>query len=105
MTSLTIEGGLDHPDLVPGAHLVFNNAARYDTYYEPTTEPVLFVSVLGCSGPTQGNYTYDSTADETVVDVEAGLNPGDVNIFFTATYSSYSGTPQVVEGSFGYTTL
>jgi hypothetical protein len=104
MTSFNIEGGLNHPDLAPGAHLVFDNAARYDTYYEPSAEPELFVSVVGCSGPSQGDYTYDDTATEVVVDVEQGLTENDRVILFTATYDHY-GTPQVVEGSFGYTTL
>lgn len=64
MTILEIQGGLNHPDLVPGAHFVFDN----DTW--ATSADDLNISVIGCSGPEPGYWQHDQPADEVEVDVE-----------------------------------
>jgi hypothetical protein len=99
MTRLEIQGSLQHRDLAPGAHLEFDNS----TYgWDDSGEPQLFVSVVGCSGPSHGDWDYDSTAGRVVVDVEQGPTPNDRVVHFQADYD-YEGTVQVLDGSFGYT--
>jgi len=64
MNGVTIEGGIDHPELVDGATLTFH---QDDRYYGGSGS--LYVSVLGCSGPETGNWDYDRTAEEVTVTV------------------------------------
>ncbi len=93
MTNLSFNGGLSHPALVPGAHLVFDGSRR--------SISGLSVSALGCSGPSRGNYTYDHEADSVVIDVLDGSRPDSRRMVFTSTYTHDSGR-QVVQGSFEY---
>jgi hypothetical protein len=101
MTRFDVEGGLDHPDLAPGAHLEFDESTRY------SGESTLFISTTGCSGPSHGDWDFDAPAGHVEVDVEAGANPNDRIMYVTSYYDGYdsSGNPtvQVVESSFGYT--
>lgn len=93
MTSLTIAGGLDHPSLQPGAHLTFSGSTA--------TADGLRVSVLGCSGPSRNNYTYDHNAQTTTVDVMPGSDPTHRRMVFTAVFVNGTQTQQV-QGSFEY---
>ena len=65
MAILQVEGGLQHQDLVPGAHLEFTG------YSYQGTANGLYMSVIGCSGPSEGNWYFDQSADDLVVDVSA----------------------------------
>jgi hypothetical protein len=103
MTGVTVTGGLDHPDLVPGTIHTFNDETRAAAY-SSTYGETLSVDVLGCSGPTQGNYTYDSHANEVVVQVEDGLYENERVFYFTARFDNY-GTVQTTTGSFTYDTV
>jgi len=95
MAALTIEGGLDHPDLVPGAVLTF----RYDDYsYDYSGESRhLHASLLGCSGPADGYWEYDVTADEVTIEVQEGSTPESRRIAYTGTWSDGSTVQGVVE--------
>ena len=97
MAALTIEGGLDHPDLVPGAVLTF----RYDdySYYSDygAESPQLHVSLLGCSGPADSYWEYDVTADEVTIEVQEGSTPESRRIAYTGTWSDGSTVQGVVE--------
>lgn len=67
MMALTVRGApLDDPALEPGAHL------------EPGAvvagRPVA-LSVLGCSGPASGTWTFDQTTTNVAIDVEEGTAP------------------------------
>ena len=58
------------------------------------------VSVIGCSGPSQGNYTFDTGAERselTVEDLGAGLRRAHVRSVFV-----FSGREQVAEATFDY---
>ncbi|MBW2463057.1 MAG: hypothetical protein JRH11_15515 [Deltaproteobacteria bacterium] len=100
MTRLEVTGGLKHRDLVPGAVLEF----EFDDYgwAEGSADSGVFISSIGCSGPTHGNYTYDGPADRVTVEVEAGPTANDRVLHFQAEYQN-GGETQLVEGSFGYT--
>lgn len=96
MAALTIEGGLDHPDLVPGAVLTF----RYDDYscdYSGEESRQLHVSLLGCSGPADAYWEYDVTADEVTIEVQDGSTPESRRIAYTGTWSDGSTVQGVVE--------
>src|SRR5690606_32290231 len=72
MAALTVEGGLSHPDLVPGAVFTF----RSDEYDYGYGEDRLYVSLLGCSGPADGYWEFDRNADEVTIQVQEGELPG-----------------------------
>jgi hypothetical protein len=101
MTRLNITGDLKAVE--PGTHLEFDSGSYEwgsgDTY---SGDVVSYVSVTGCSGPSHGDYTYDSGSQTVVVDVEQGATVDDRVVYFEATYD-YAGETQVVDGSFGYT--
>ncbi len=44
----------------------------------------MFFSVLGCSGPSDGNWDYDRTSDEVTVQVEEGPEVGTITLRYTA---------------------
>jgi hypothetical protein len=92
MAQLDIEGGLHHPDLVPGARLSFRG-------YEDVTEGGVFISALGCSGPSYGSFDFDGSAEELDVQITQGSVPGQWVMSFWARFS----TGQTTQGSFGYT--
>lgn len=93
MNSLTISGGLNHPSLQPGAHLTFSGSSA--------SANGLRVSVLGCSGPSRNNYTYDHSAQTTTVDVLPGSDATHNRMVFTAVFVNGTQTQQV-QGSFEY---
>jgi hypothetical protein len=78
MAILQIEGGLDNPELAPGAHLQFRN-------YE-YTDSGLYIYVIGCSGPVEGNWVFDESAGDLVVDVSV-TPEGTTVLDFVATFS------------------
>lgn len=98
MTILTFEGGLDHPDLGPGARLTFRLG-------EPATSEVM-VYTIGCSGPAEDMWEFDEPASETTVEVEE--HPDDPAVlvysyearFADGYYGDTPGEPSVVRGSF-----
>lgn len=93
MNSLTISGGLNHASLQPGAHLTFSNTS--------SSTSGLRVSVLGCSGPSLNNYTYDHSAQTVTVDVLPGSDATHNRMVFTAVFVNGPQTQQV-QGSFEY---
>lgn len=93
MNMVSFEGGLDHPDLVPGAVLRFS---RDDFRYG---EASLHVSVLGCSGSQPNDWEYDDTADQVEVRVVDPGIEGYIQIDYVATFS-HRGRYQTIEGSF-----
>lgn len=90
MSSITISG-VDLAELEPGVVYATPTSGVYEE-----GEPE--VSVLGCSGPSYGNYTYDQTADRTEIEVE-DLGDGARRVFFRAWFES-DGSEQLTEGSF-----
>lgn len=98
MTQLSFSGSLHHPDLVPGARLVFSRTRRPSSSSGATP---LFVTVLGCSGPRRDSFTYDHPADEVTVVVSAGPTADTQRLSFDATFAGPDGE-QHVNGSFVY---
>lgn len=96
MTIVELEGGLNHPDLQPGAHLEYN---IYDT---SGANDSLFAYVVGCAGEEQNEWTFDQVADETIVDVSA--HPSDANVLiidYEASFTDWqSGETSSVVGTF-----
>ena len=99
MTQFSITGSLHHPQLAPGARLVFNSRSNRNISSDGT--PALYVSVLGCSGPRRNEFTYDQNADEVTVNVSEGSSPDTRRIDFDAKFSG-AGGEQHVTGSFVY---
>lgn len=101
MTMVTVEGGLAHESLTPGASLSFDGG--YATSGRP-----MFISVLGCAGSADGGWDFDSTADHVDVQVRQGSEPGTQVLDYAATWydpTDYSGHRlgrQTVTGSFEY---
>lgn len=58
------------------------------------------VSVLGCSGPSDGQWTYDDFADRVIVEVEQGAAPNQLRVHYYAEYEPYDQPRQTVRGSF-----
>ena len=99
MTQLSVTGTLHHASLVPGAHLVFASRSRVTGASAGATP--LFMSVLGCSGPRHGQYTYDHTAEQVTVDVSEGPTADTRRLAFDAQFAGPGGE-QHVTGSFVY---
>lgn len=98
MSVVTVEGGLDHPALVPGAHFTFDSSSYGSSPH---------FSVLGCSGPSNGSWEFDQGASSVEVDVVDTGTPDTVEVRYTARFESYdyetgASTPQAVQGSFRY---
>jgi hypothetical protein len=65
-------------------------------------ENVPNISVVGCSGPSFGNYTYDATATRAEIEVQ-DLGDGARRVFFRAWFSPRGGrSEQLTEGHFDY---
>lgn len=86
MAILEVQGGINHADLVPGAHYTFAN-------YESTAGG-LYMYVIGCSGPSEGAWYFDEQAQDMVVDVSE-TPEGTTVLDFTAEFSG----GQMVVGS------
>lgn len=93
MAALTVEGGLDHADLVPGAVFTF----RSDDFDYGYGGERLYVSLLGCSGPADGYWEFDQTADEVTIEVQEGSTPEHRRIAYTGTWSDGSTVSGAVE--------
>ncbi len=94
MTRLDVQGGLAHPDLVPGAVLTY----RYD---EPDYSGTrAYVSLLGCSGaaPEDSSWDFDQSADQVTVEVQEGSTPDQRVLHFVGTWSDGS----IVDGTVEY---
>ena len=89
MSSINISGDLAGPAFAPGTHRVFTSAVYEEG--EPT------ISVTGCSGPEYGNYTFDASAGDVEITVQA-LPSGMRRMDFTVTF--HDGT--TTHGSFDY---
>lgn len=62
------------------------------------------VSVTGCSGPSQGNYTFDTQASRVEMDVEDNAD-GSRHVTFRAYFPDYAtGGEELTTGSFDYRT-
>lgn len=78
MSSISVTGDLAGAAFAPGTHRVFTSG----TYSADEN-----VSVIGCSGPEYGNYTFDGPADEVTIDV-TDLGGGQRRMSFVARYGS-----------------
>jgi len=95
MVLLFIDGGLDHPALVPGA--------RYSFSQGESDVGGLNIDGIGCSGPDDGNWSdYDQPADEIDVEIEEGEEPGTQVLSYRATFYDYDGGKTSADGSFTY---
>lgn len=96
MTIVEIEGGLNHADLQPGAHL------EYSVYDTGADHESLFAYVVGCAGPETNTWDFDQVADETTIDVSQ--HPDDANILildYEARFTDWeTGAPSSVVGTF-----
>lgn len=91
MQAIDIEG-IDR--LRIGDSYTVDGIGRYDDDAYP------YVSVLGCSGPSDGNWDFDSSADEITVQVDPGPTTNTMRINVTARWDGYYDEPsQTVEGS------
>lgn len=93
MALLDVEGGLQHPDLVPGAVLTFRDA----DYYSGDTSSRVFVSLLGCAGPVDGGFDFDRRADEVTIEVLEGSTRDARVLHYTGTWSDGSTLDGTVE--------
>lgn len=82
MTVLELDGGLDHPDLTPGARLEHD---LYDTSVEPNA---LLAFVIGCAGEERDLWEFDQVADRTTIDVS--VHPDDDDVLVLAYEASFS---------------
>lgn len=96
MTIVEIEGGLNHQELRPGAHLTYS---IYDTQGGDSS---LFAYVVGCAGPEANTWDFDQVADETTLHVsEHQSDPNVLVIDYEASFSDWeTGSPSSVIGSF-----
>jgi hypothetical protein len=63
------------------------------------------IDIVGCSGPTQGNWTYDTHATRSEMEVE-DLGDGWRRVYFRAWYADTSSGPeQLATGSFDVRTV
>lgn len=85
MGIVSFQGGLSHADLVPGATLRFSSATYDDPGFDPNA---LFVSVTGCSGPSDGDWQYDAPADDVEVKVTEGTEAGYLHLEVHAHWNS-----------------
>jgi hypothetical protein len=95
MAIVDLQGGLESPDLEAGAHFVFQS-----TDYADASE--LRVTLIGCSGPSEGAWAFDQSANEVTVDVSEGSSPDSLVLDFSGTFvraDDASGEQQVVVGS------
>ena len=90
MSALQINGDLAGDDFVPGTHRVYTSGVSSDP--GSTTR----VDVTGCSGPSYGNYTFDTHASEVEVSVNA-VSADVRHLDFVATFGA-----QVTRGGFDY---
>jgi hypothetical protein len=88
MSSLSITGDLAGDDFAPGTHRVYTSGVA-----DPTGTNV---DVLGCSGPSYGNYTFDTHAGSVEVTVSE-VAPGVRHLDFVTGYGD-----QVTRGGFDY---
>lgn len=79
MSSINVSGDLAGPSFAPGTRRTYISGVAPDS--GDTS-----VSVVGCSGPEFGNYTFDNSAEETEISIEqlAGNNR---RMNFTLTFS------------------
>lgn len=96
MSSLNINGAtLDQ--LEPGVTYITATSGVLD-------EDQPDVSVTGCSGPSYGNYTYDTQASRVELEVEEN-GDGSRHVTFRAYFPDYStGGEELTTGSFDYRT-
>ena len=98
MHFLTFVGGLNHPDLVPGAHLEFSGEGDFDTDGEQ-----LHVMSMNCSGNGDVyDWDYDMPADRVTIDVSETEDEDVVQIHYEtqSTANEFGGPVQTSSGSF-----
>lgn len=71
----------DFPDLAPGDELVVDNV-EYRSY----DSPPLPAETVGCSGPRDGEWTFDTSADQVVLQVVEGPQPGTLRLNLTSLF-------------------
>lgn len=88
MAIIYLQGGIDHPSIVPGASFHFRGGYGSDQG--------ISMSVTGCSGPREGSWEFDAGADDVTLEVEEGSLPGTLRMDFVSTFSGSGST----DGSF-----
>ena len=74
------------------------------SYTEGADGQVENPDVLGCVGPTPGNYDYDGHADDIDIQIQAGANPGERIGTINAYFQDYSvGGTGYLHATFRYT--
>ncbi len=100
MTSITISG-VDLDALEP--EVVY--ATETSGVYDGESDEGPSVNIVGCSGPEFGNYTYDTSAQRTEIEVQ-DLGDGARRVFYRAWFMpTGSSELQLAEGSFDYRTV
>lgn len=95
MTILGVTGGLNGAEIRPGAHFELDRDTPFET-------GAVYMTLIGCSGPADGNWDFDQSSDTLVVDVREGSQPGTVVIDTVATFPLWDDgvrEDQVVIGS------
>lgn len=94
MSSIHVTGDLMSDEFAPGTRRVYVSGVADDGSSSN-------VSVTGCSGPSYGNYTYDTSADSIAIEIE-DLGGGTRRMHFETIYTNYDGVVQVTTGSVDY---
>ncbi len=92
MTLLYFEGGLNHPEVVPGA--VFEHSS------EPVFDDGLYVFVVGCQGlVSDAAFQFDAPASAATIEIGPRTNESVVEVIYEATFESETGALDTVTGS------
>ncbi len=93
MTSLSFNGGFNRQLLVPGARFV-----------EPQNgiggDPSQSITLIGCSGPREGEFTYDGGPEHMEVQVASGTTAGALRFLVTAVFRNSAGAYQTTRAMF-----
>ncbi len=99
MHMLTINGGLNHAAMVPGAHLEFTGDG-----YADTNANDLHVMSMNCSGSGQpGDWEYDEPADRVALDISSTEDEDVIRVDYTtekAEYGLMGGDNHISSGTF-----
>lgn len=92
MNIVNIEGGVHNALFVPGAALSFDSSSY---------SGAVGVTVVGCSGPSSGTWSYDSPSQQVDVWIDVGSAPNMRRFTYVATFNDGS-RMQTTQGAFEY---